>query len=97
MSHVRNEVTDEFLQLRKVDGHVILVELGVWVVLHVLRHGKLEVRVCTELFAHLLNKFFDLTQLVLNTSDLAQLAFVFLLGLFNLLLERGLSVLFLLL
>jgi len=71
-----DEVADELLELSQVERHVVLVELGALVVLHVRGHRELESRLVAELLAHLLDELLDLRHLVLDVADLVQLRVV---------------------
>jgi len=64
-----NKHVDVLFELGQVHQHVVLVELDIFVVLHGLGDGEVEVRLL-EVGYHCLNEIFDLDHLVLHFFDL---------------------------
>ena len=95
LGQVSDEAGDVFLELCQVHGHVVLIELGFFVVLLVTGDGKLESGI-TELRDHGPDKVTDPDHLVLDVLNLVILGLNGRLALINLILQVSLGFLLLL-
>lgn len=86
VSEVGDHEGDVFFKLTKVESDVVLVEQGVFVVLHVLRNVQEEMRFLEEIH-HLPDVVTDQSHLLFNLLNLAFLSLSLLLDVYDILVE----------